>query len=75
LLAGKRASLARGEKSCFVPVRISREKTTQANTGGEENLTGEIKMDVKDLEANEEAAQDYVRIAEEAEEEEFYDWF
>ncbi|OPZ70956.1 MAG: hypothetical protein BWY80_01416 [Firmicutes bacterium ADurb.Bin456] len=38
-------------------------------------MTGELKMDVKDLEANEEAAQDYVRIEEEVADEEFFDWF
>ena len=35
----------------------------------------EKRNELEDLEANEEASQDYVRIMEEAEEEEIFDWF
>jgi hypothetical protein len=39
------------------------------------SLKEKKEMNLKDLEANEEASQDYVRIMEEAEEEEIFDWF
>ncbi len=39
-------------------------------------MEGKNDLDLKDLEASEEASQDYLRIIkEEAEEEEIFDWF